>query len=110
MTYRDLPTMKISGPKHAVNMNFTKISTKNLANSLHTFRKWSITWSQFVVSGFFKCWLIRHSKASTAMYSSRKCGTIKHGELSLDSGSVKKTSHRCLLLYTKHCTTDERKI
>jgi len=44
---------------------------KNHANSLHTFRKWSITWSQFVLSGRLKHWLICHSKVSTAIYSWR---------------------------------------
>jgi len=28
MPYRDLPYTKVSGPKYAVNINFTKISTK----------------------------------------------------------------------------------
>jgi len=33
---------------------------ENHANPLHTFRKWSITWSQFVLTGCTKHWLIRH--------------------------------------------------
>jgi len=28
MTYRDSPYYKVSGPKHTVNINFTKIITK----------------------------------------------------------------------------------
>jgi len=83
--------MKVSGPKHFVNINFTKISTK-IMHSLHTFRKWSITWSQFVLSGCSKHWLICHSMVSTAIYGSCDCGAIKSGRPSLDSGSVKKTS------------------
>jgi len=46
---------------------------KNHTNSLHTFRKWSITWSQFVLSSHSKHLLIRYSMASTAIYSS--CGS-----------------------------------
>jgi len=42
----------------------------------------------FVVSGRSKRWLIRHSMASTAIYSSHDCGVIKHGGLSLDSQSL----------------------
>jgi len=61
----------------------------------------SITWSQFVVSGHSKRWLLRHSMVSIAIYSSRDCGAIKHGRPSLDSGSVKKTSRRSSSLHTK---------
>jgi len=60
--------MKVSG-QDAVNINFIKIST-------NTFRKWSITWSQVIVSGSFKRWLIRHSMASTAIYSLCDCGEL----------------------------------
>jgi len=49
---------------------------KNHTNCLHTFRRWSIPWSQVIVSGSFKRWLICHSMASTAIYSSRGCGSI----------------------------------
>jgi len=41
MTHRDLPYYEGIRPKHTVNINFTKISTK----IMQTFTKWSITWS-----------------------------------------------------------------
>jgi len=92
MAYRDLPYYKDIRAKAHHEYKLHKNKHKNHANSLHTFRKWSMTWSQFVVSGCFKCWLIHHSMASTAKYSPRECGVVKHGRPSLDSRSVKKTS------------------
>jgi len=80
------PTTKVSGPKHPMIEN----KHKSHANSLHTFRIWSITWSQFILSGCSKHWLIRHSMASTAIYSSCEYGAIKDGRPSLDSRSVRK--------------------
>jgi len=68
MTHRIYPTTKLPRPKHSVNINFTKNKHKNHANSLHTFRKWPIAWSQFVLSRRSKHCLIRHSMASTAIY------------------------------------------
>jgi len=41
---------------------------ENHANSFHTFKNWSITWSQYVVSIPNKRWLIFHSMACTAIY------------------------------------------
>jgi len=78
--YRDLPYYE--GIRAKIHHEY-KLH-KNHANSSHTFRKW-LEWSQFIVSGHSKCWLICHSMASTAIYSSHDCGTIKHGRPSLDS-------------------------
>jgi len=46
MMYRDYRTMKVSGPKHAMNINFTKINTK-VTQTLYILylKKWSITLS-----------------------------------------------------------------
>jgi len=61
MTYRDLPYYEGIRPKHAVNINFTKTSTKIMQTVyIRTFRKWSISWSQVIVSSSFKHRLIRH--------------------------------------------------
>jgi len=94
MTYRDLPYYKGIRAETCREYKIHKNKHKNHENSLHTFRKWSITWSQFVVSSHSRRWLIRHSMASTAIYSSLDYGTIKHGRPSLDSGSQKKTNRR----------------
>jgi len=50
--------------------------------------------------GHLKYWLIHHSMASTAIYSSHDCDAIKDGGPSLDSGIVKKTSRHSSLLHT----------
>jgi len=95
MTYRDLPYYE--GIRAKACREY-KLHKNKHENSLHTFRKWSITWSQFVVSTHSRRWLIRHSMASTAIYSSL---AIKHGGPRLASGSQKKTNRRCLSLHTK---------
>jgi len=83
--------MKVSGPQHAVNINFTKISTK-ITQTLY------LPIENVGPSSHSKRWLIRHSMASTVIYNSRDCSAIKHGEPSLDFRSVKKTS-RCSLCF-----------
>jgi len=75
MMYRDLPYYEGISAKTCREY---KLKHKNHANSIHTFRKWSITWSQFVLSGCSKHWPILHSMVSTAIYSSRDCNAIKH--------------------------------
>jgi len=68
--------MKVPGPKHAVNIKYEN-KYKNHANHVHTFRKWSVTWSQFVLSARSNHWLIRHSMVCTAIYSSHDSNLIK---------------------------------
>jgi len=79
MRQRDLPYYKGIRAKTCREYKLHKNKHKNHANSLHIFRKWymHITWSQFIVSDRFKCSLIRHSMASTAIYSSHECSAIK---------------------------------
>jgi len=77
MTYRDLPYYEGIMAKTCHEYKLHENKYKNHANSLHTFRKRSITWSQFVLSSCSKHWLVRHSMASTAIYSSCDCGAIK---------------------------------
>jgi len=91
MMHRNLPYYKGIRTKTCCEYKLHK-------NSLHTFRKWSITWSQFVLSSHLKHWLIHHSMA---IYSSCECSAIKDGTPCLDSGSVKKTSCRSSSLHTK---------
>jgi len=73
MTHRDLPYYEAIRPKQVMNINFTKTSTKMMQT---VYIPLSITWSQVIVSGSSKHWLIRHSMASTAIYSSRDCGEL----------------------------------
>jgi len=94
MKYRDLPYYKGIRAKTRREYKLHKNKQKNHANSLHTFRKWS------VLSGHSKHWLILHSMVSTAIYSSN---AIKDGGPNLDSGSVKKTSCHFLSLHTNLC-------
>jgi len=98
MTYRDLPYYEGIRAKTRREYKLHENKHKNHTSCLHTFRKWSITWSQVIVSSSFKLWLIRHLMA---IYSLRECGSIKDGGPSLDSGSVKKTSCHSSLLHTK---------
>jgi len=101
MTYRDLPYYEGIRDKTCHEYKLHENEHKNHAIFLHTFRKWSITWSQFILSGCKKHWLIHYSMVSTAIYGSREYNAIKDGGPSLDSGSMKKTSHRSSLLHTK---------
>jgi len=80
MTYRDLPYYEGIGAKTWRDYKLHKNKHKNHANSLHTFRKWSITWS---LCSHLKHWLIHHSMASTVIYSPHECGEIKDGRPSL---------------------------
>jgi len=100
MKYRDLPYYKASG--HC-EYNLNENKHENHTNCLHTctFRKWTITWSLFVLSSHTKCWLIHHSMVFTAIYSSHDSDAIKNGRPTLDCTSVKKTSRRSSLLRTK---------
>jgi len=75
MAHRDLPYCKSIRLKHAV-YKLNKKQAQNHANCLYTFRKWSITWSQIIVSGSFKRWLIFHSMTSTVIYSSCDSGEL----------------------------------
>jgi len=76
------PTMKVWEPKHAVKINFMKISTKIMHTLyIHTFRKCSITWSQFVWFIPNQRWLICHSMD---IYASCDSNTDLNGGLSLD--------------------------
>jgi len=70
MTYRDLPYYEGMRAKTRRENKLHENAHENHANSLHTFRKWSITWSQYVVSIHNKHWLILHSMECTAIYSS----------------------------------------
>jgi len=92
MMHRDLPYYKGIRAKTYREYKLHENKHKNHANPLHTFRKWSITWSQFVLSGHTKHWLIRHLMECTAIYSSHDSKIIKNGGLCLDCGSGKKTS------------------
>jgi len=88
--------MKVSGSKHGREYKLHK----NHANPLHTLEKWSITWSQFVLSGHSKHWLIRHSMMCTAIYSS--CDSDTDSDCDSDCGSVKKTSYRSSSFHTNY--------
>jgi len=81
-TYKNLPyyvgikaktrrEYKLHGNKH-----------ENHANHLYTFRKWSITWSQFVISTRSKHWLIFHSMVCIVIYSLHDSDVIKCDGLS----------------------------
>jgi len=100
------PTRKISGPKHAVNINFTKISRK-IMQTLYI--PLSMTWS---LSGRSKHWPIHHSMACTAIHSLRDSDIIKkNGRPNQDCGGVKKLvailcrfiPSKPLLLWSSHC-------
>jgi len=70
MTYRDLPYYEDMRAKTCPENKLHENKHKSHTNPLHTFRKWSIISSQFVLSGPNKRWLICHSMVFTAMYSS----------------------------------------
>jgi len=55
MTYRDLPYYEGIRAKTCREYKLHKNKQKDHANHLHTFKKWSITWSQFIVSTPSKC-------------------------------------------------------
>jgi len=95
MTYRDLPYYEGIRAKTCREYKLHENKHKNHANHL---QKWSITWSQFIVSTCYKQWLINHSMAFTGSCDS---DIIKYGGLNQDCGSVKKTSHHSSLLHTK---------
>jgi len=57
-TYRDLPYYEDIRAKTHRECILYENKHENHTNYLHTFRKWSITWSYFVLSGRTKCWLI----------------------------------------------------
>jgi len=69
MTHRDLPYYEGIRAKTRHEYKLHENKHQNHPNHLHTFRKWSITWSQFVLSARSKHWLIFHSMACTAIYS-----------------------------------------
>jgi len=89
MTHRSLPYYKGIRAKTHREYKLYENKHENHTNHLHT---WSITWSQFIVSTPSKHWLIRHSMARTAIYSSRDSDTSKYGGPSQDCRSVKETS------------------
>jgi len=70
MTYKDLPYHEDIMAKTRCEYKLYENKHENHASRSHIFRKWSITWSQFVLSGHTKRWLICHSMASTAIFSS----------------------------------------
>jgi len=59
ITYRDLPYYESMRAKTHHENKLHENKHENYAKPLHTFRKWSITWSQFDLSGPNICWLIR---------------------------------------------------
>jgi len=70
MMHRDLPYYEGIRAKTRCEYKLDENKHKNHANYLHTFRKWSIAWSQYVVSIPNKRWLILHSMVCYAIYSS----------------------------------------
>jgi len=92
MMHRNLPYYKGIWDKTRREYKLHENKPENHANHLHTFRKWSITWYQFVLSTRSKHWLIPHSMACTAIHNSRDSDKIKYGGPSQDCGSMKKTS------------------
>jgi len=58
MTYRDLPYYE--GMRAKTHCKNKLHENKKENHPVHTFRKCSITWSQFVVFTSNQCWLIRH--------------------------------------------------
>jgi len=54
MIHRDLPYYEVMRAKTCCE-NKLHENKQNYANLLHTFRKWSVTWSQFVLSSPNKC-------------------------------------------------------
>jgi len=101
MTYGDLPYYKGIRAKACREYRLHENNHKKHTNHLHTFRKWSITWSQFIICTCSKLWLIRHSMMCTAIYSSCDSNIIKYGGPSQGCGSVKKTSCRSSSFHTK---------
>jgi len=84
MTYRDLLYYEYIRAKTCREYKLQENKHKNHTNHLHTLRKWSITWLQFVLSTRSKCWLICHSMECTAIYSSHDSDLIKYGGSSQD--------------------------
>jgi len=84
----DLPYYKNIRAKTCREYKLHENKHKNHTNHLHTLRKCSITWLQFVLSTRSKCWLICHSMACTAIYSSRDSDLINSGGSSQDYGKT----------------------
>jgi len=61
MTYRDFPYYEGIRAKTHHEHKLHENKHENHTNLLHTFRKRSITWSQFVISVRSKLWLIHYS-------------------------------------------------
>jgi len=82
MTYRDLRYYEDIRAKTRRECKLHENKHENHANHLHTFRKWSTTWSQFVLwSTCSKHWLIHHSMVCTAIYSSHDSNIIKYARI-----------------------------
>jgi len=90
MTYRDLLYYEGIRAKTCREYKLHENKHKNHANSLHTFRKWSIT----CPIRLFETLADSEFNGEYSHTHSHNCGAIKDGGLSLDSGSVKKTSCR----------------
>jgi len=103
MKYRDLPYYEGIRAKTPHEYKLHENKHENHTNHVHTFRRWSITWSQFVLTDHTKHWLIHHSMACTAIYSSHDFWINKNGGSSLDYGSVKKISHHSSLQVSLRC-------
>jgi len=98
MMYRDLPHYE--GIRAKTHREYKLHENKHENHAIHNCRKWFITWSQFVLFTHSNQWLICHSMACTAIYSSHHSNIIKYGRPSQDCKSVKKTSHRSSSHYT----------